>query len=48
MNVDVIHRITGLSKAGNDPGAHFAGKSLDRKLATKMKMEHKVMKGMRA
>lgn len=48
LNVDVIHRITSLSKAGNDPGAHFLGKNLDWKLATKMKMEHKVTKGMRA
>ena len=46
--MDVIHRINGLSKVGNDLGAHFIGKSLDQKLPTKMKMEHKVMKGMRA
>lgn len=48
LNVDVIRRITGLSKARSDPKAHFVGKSLDWKLATKMKMEHKVTKGMRA
>lgn len=48
LNVDVIHRIIGLSKVGNDPGEHFIGKSLDWKLAAKMKMEHKVTKGMRA
>lgn len=47
LNVDVIHRITDPSKAGNDPGAHFVGKSLDRKLAAKMKMNHKVRKGTR-
>ena len=44
LNVNVIHRITSLSKAGNDLGAHFIGKSVDWKLVTKMKMEHKIMK----
>ena len=47
LNVDVIHKITSLSKVGRDPVAHFFGKSLDRKLVAKMKMEHKATKGMR-
>ena len=48
LNVDVIHRITGLSKVGGDLGVHFVGKNLDRKLAAKIMKEHKVTKGMRA
>ena len=48
LNLDVIHRITGLSKAGRDPGAHFICKSLNRKLVMKIIKEHNVTKGMRA
>lgn len=48
LNVNVIHKITGLSKVGRDPEAHFVGKNLDRKLATKIMKDHKVTKGMRA
>lgn len=48
MNVDVIHRITGLSKVGADPKAHFDDKKLDRKHAVKITKEHKLTKGMRA
>lgn len=48
LNVDVIHRITGLSKVDGDPGVHFIGKNLDQKLATKIMKEHNVTKGTRA
>lgn len=48
LNLDVIHKITGLSKASSDPGAHFVGKSLDRKLSVKIMKEHNVTKGTRA
>ena len=48
LNVDVIHRINGLSKVGTDPGMHFVGKKLNWKLAAKITKEHKVTKGMRA
>jgi hypothetical protein len=30
--IDLIHRITGLSKTGADPTAHFVGKDEDKKL----------------
>ena len=48
LNIDVIHRITGLSKVGDDPGTHLVGKNLDRKLVAKVTKELKLMKGMRA
>lgn len=48
LNIDVIHRFTGLSKVGNDPGTHFAGKKLDHKLAAKLNKELKLAKGTRA
>lgn len=48
LNIDVIHRITNLSKVGDDPGAHFVGKKLDRKLVVKLNRELKLTKGMRA
>ena len=48
LNVDLIHRITDLSKVGMDPGVHFVGKNLDQKLAAKLTKEHKLTKGTRA
>ena len=42
LNVDVIQRITVLSKVGTDPFVHFVGKNLDRKLATKLTKEFKL------
>ena len=48
LNVDVVHRITSPSKVGVDPGVHFIGKNLDRKLAMKITKEHKLTKGTRA
>ena len=48
LNVDVIHRITGLSKVGGDPGVHFFGKNIDWNLVAKIMKEHNVTMGMRA
>ena len=48
LNVDVIYRITSLSKVGGDPGTHFVGKNLDWKLAAKIMKEHNITKGTRA
>ena len=48
LNVDVIHRITGLSKVGRDPGVHFVGKNPDLNLPVKIRKEHNVTKGTRA
>ena len=48
LNIDVMHRITGLNKVGDDPGTHFVGKKLDRKLAAKLTKELKLTKGTRA
>lgn len=45
VHVDVIHRITGLSKVGVDLASHFVDKNLDRKLAAKLMKEFKLMKG---
>ena len=47
LNVDVIHHITGLSKVGADPSAHFIGKNLDQKLATNLTKEFNLSKGTR-
>ena len=47
LNVEVIHRITSLSKVGVDPGVHFICKNLDQKLAAKLTKENKLTKGMR-
>ena len=48
LNVDVIHRITGINKVGADPSTHFVGKNLDQKLATKLTKEFNLSKGIRA
>ena len=44
LNVDAIHRITGLSKVVADPGAHFVGKNLHWKLSAKIMKEHNITK----
>ena len=36
LNMDVIHKINGLSKVGVDLALHFMGKNLDRKLSAKL------------
>ena len=48
LNIDVIHRITGLSKIGDDPSVHFIGKKIDRKLATMLTQQLNLKKGTRA
>jgi hypothetical protein len=45
VHVDIIHHITGLSKAGTDPSSHFVGKNLDQKLAMKLTKEFRLTKG---
>jgi hypothetical protein len=45
VNMDVIHRITGLSKVGAYPTSHFVGKNLEQKLAMKLMKEFKLTKG---
>ena len=47
LNIDVIHRIMGLSKVADDPSTHFVEKTLDRKLAAKLTKELKLTKGTR-
>ena len=48
LNVDVIHRITFLSKVGAYPSTHFIGNNLDWKLVAKLTKEHNLTKGTRA
>lgn len=48
LNIDVIHRITGLSKIGDDLSVHFVGKKTDRKLAAKLTQQLNLKKGTRA
>lgn len=48
LNVDAIHRITGLSKVGADPSMHFVGNNLDRKLVVKLTKEFNLSKGTKA
>ena len=45
VNVNAIHRITGLSKVGAEPTSHFVDKNLDRKLVAKLTKEFKLTKG---
>lgn len=48
LNINVIHKITGLSKVGDDPSVHFVGKKSDRNLVAKLTQQLKLKKGMRA
>lgn len=45
VNMDIIHRITGLSKVGMDLASHFVNKNLDRKLSAKLTKEFNLTKG---
>jgi hypothetical protein len=47
LNIDVIHRITGLSKIGDDLSVHFIGKKSDHKLAAKLTEQLNLKKGTR-
>ena len=43
--IDLIQRITGLSKNGVDPATHFLGKDQDRKLATRLSKNYNLTRG---
>ena len=43
--IDLIHRITDLSKNGADPATHFVGKDQDQKLAAKVIKEYNLTRG---
>ena len=45
LNIDLIHRITGLSKIGKDPQTHISGKSKDTKLPTLLVNKYKIQRG---
>ena len=48
ITIDLIHRITGLSKNGADPTTHFVGKDYDKKLAVRLIKKYNLMRGGRA
>lgn len=48
LNIYLIHRITGLSKIGDNPNVHFVSKKSDCKLAAKLTQQLKLKKGTRA
>ena len=43
--IDLIHRVTDLSKNGANPTMHFVGKDEDRKLATKLIKKYNMTRG---
>ena len=48
INVDLIHRITGLSKTGNDPQINIDGATKDTRLNAKQVADYKLERGGRA
>ena len=46
--IDLIHQITGLSKTGVDPMAHFVGKDQDKKLIGQLIKKYNLTRGGRA
>ena len=48
LNVDLIHRITRLSKIGKDSHTHISGKSKDTKLPALLVNKYKLQRGGRA
>ena len=48
ITIDLIHRITGLSKTNADPAAHFLGKDQDKKLAVRLIKKYNLTRGGRA
>lgn len=46
--IDLIHRITGLSKNSADPMTHFVGKDQDQKLVMKLIKKYNLTRGGRA
>ena len=45
ITIDLIHRITGLSKTRAEPVTHFVGKDQDRKLATQLIKKYNLTRG---
>ena len=45
LNVDLIHRITGLSKTGKDPQTHITGKAKDSRLSQELVKKYKLQRG---
>ena len=45
ITIDLIHRITGLSKTGADPVAHFVGKDQDKKLGVRLIKKYNLTRG---
>ena len=45
ITIDLIHRITGLSKNEADPTAHFTGKDQDKKLAAWLIKKYNLIRG---
>ena len=45
LNVDLIHRITGLSKTGKDPKTHISGKNKYSKLPAALVTKYKLQRG---
>ena len=48
LNVELIHRITGLSKTGKDPKIYITGKTKDSKLPPTLVANYKLQRGGRA
>lgn len=46
--IDLIHRITGLSKTRADPATHFVGKDQDKNLAVQLTKKYNLRRGGRA
>ena len=45
ITIDLIHRITRLSKTGADPTTHFMGKDQDKKLVARLIMKYNLTRG---
>ena len=48
LNVDLIHRVTGLSKTGKDPEIQITGKTKDSKLPVALVKKYQLQRGGRA
>ena len=44
LNIDLIHRITGLSKTGQDPKTNITGKTNDSKLSLALVAKYKLQR----
>ena len=45
ITIDLIHRITGLSKTRADPAAHFMGKDHDKNIVARLIKKYNLMSG---